>query len=160
MRILLVAPMFPPHRGVASLRTYSFAATWAAAGHDVTVLTTPKRPDQLGLDFQPGAFVENISKDGSSAATTVNAAKLVLNPPALAALLPKGEKLITVEMVGAQAAVGAQVVTLTNKVVTAPTTVTSLPRTGANLPLTGAAAAALIGLAMVARRRRMAHIAE
>ena len=114
--------------------------------------------DQLGLDFQPGAFVENVAKDGSSAATTVNAAKLVINPPALAALLPKGEKLITVEMVGAQAAVGAQVVTLAKTV--APATVTSLPRTGANLPLTGAAAAALIGLAMVARRRRMAHLAE
>ena len=56
MRILLVAPMFPPHRGVASLRTYSFAATWAAAGHDVTVLTTPKRPDQLGLDLPITGF--------------------------------------------------------------------------------------------------------
>ena len=29
MRILLVAPMFPPQRGVAPLRTYSFADCWA-----------------------------------------------------------------------------------------------------------------------------------
>ena len=63
-------------------------------------------------------------------------------------------------MVGAQAAVGAQVVTLHHEtpVKATPATVTSLPRTGANLPLTGAAAAVLIGLAMVARRRRLAHI--
>ncbi len=117
--------------------------------------------DNLGLDFQPGTFVENVSADGSSAATTVNAAKLILNPPALAAFLPKGEKLITIEMVGAQAAVGAQVVTIESQpVVTPPNTVLALPRTGANLPLTGAAATALIGLALVARRRRMAHLAE
>jgi hypothetical protein len=118
--------------------------------------------DQLGLDFQPGAFVENVAKDGSSAATTVNSAKLVLNPPALAALLPKGEKLITVEMVGAQAAVGAQVISISpNKpVITPPNTVTALPRTGANLPLTGAAATALIALALVARRRRLGSISE
>ena len=116
---------------------------------------------QLGLDFQPGAFVENISPDGSSAATTVNAAKLILSPPALASLLPAGEKLITVEMVGAQAAVGAQVIkTSPHNSTPAAITVHSLPRTGASLPLTGGIAAGLIGLAMVARRRRMAHLAE
>jgi glycosyltransferase involved in cell wall biosynthesis len=49
MKVLLVAPMFPPQRGVAPLRTYSFATTWAAARHDVTVLTTAKRQDQVGL---------------------------------------------------------------------------------------------------------------
>jgi len=41
--------MFPPQRGVAPLRTYSFATAWAAAGHSVTVLTTEKRSDQTGL---------------------------------------------------------------------------------------------------------------
>jgi glycosyltransferase involved in cell wall biosynthesis len=49
VKILLVAPFFPPQQAVASLRTYSFARTWADAGHDVTVLTTKKRPDQGGL---------------------------------------------------------------------------------------------------------------
>lgn len=116
--------------------------------------------DTLGLDFQPGSAVESVSKDGTSAATTVSAAKLVLNPPAIAALLPKGEKLVTVELVGAQAAVGSQVVTLTKPVVTTPQTVTSLPRTGANLPLTGLIATGLVGLALVARRRRLAHLAD
>jgi glycosyltransferase involved in cell wall biosynthesis len=57
MRILLVAPFFPPHRAVASLRTHSFAETWAAAGHDVTVLTTIKRDDQVGLDLPTTGFL-------------------------------------------------------------------------------------------------------
>src|SRR5205814_6450867 len=56
MRILLVAPMFPPQRGVAPLRTHSFAATWAAEGHAVTVLTTRKRPDQVGLTLLVRGF--------------------------------------------------------------------------------------------------------
>jgi glycosyltransferase involved in cell wall biosynthesis len=56
MRILLVAPMFPPQRGVAPLRTHSFAATWADAGHAVTVLTTEKRPDQVGLTLPVVGF--------------------------------------------------------------------------------------------------------
>jgi len=46
MRILLVTPYFPPQQAVASLRVHGFADTWAAAGADVTVLTTVKRPDQ------------------------------------------------------------------------------------------------------------------
>ncbi|MCW2544111.1 MAG: hypothetical protein JWM40_1663 [Frankiales bacterium] len=113
----------------------------------------------LGLEFLSGTSAESVSADGTSARTTVDAAKLILSPPLLSGLLPAGEKLLTLEMVGAQAAVGAQVVTLNKTVNKAtPATVTSLPRTGANLPLTGAAAAALIGLAMVARRRRLAHI--
>ena len=56
MKILLVAPMFPPQRGVASLRTHSFAATWTADGDAVTVLTTQKRPDQVGLTLPVNGF--------------------------------------------------------------------------------------------------------
>jgi glycosyltransferase involved in cell wall biosynthesis len=56
MRILLVAPMFPPQRGVAPLRTHSFAFTWAAEGHSVTVLTTQKRSDQIGLMMPVNGF--------------------------------------------------------------------------------------------------------
>jgi glycosyltransferase involved in cell wall biosynthesis len=56
MRILLVAPMFPPQRGVAPLRTHSFATVWAKAGHDVTVLTTEKRSDQVGLKLLTDGF--------------------------------------------------------------------------------------------------------
>jgi len=56
MRILLVAPMFPPQRGVAPLRTHSFATVWASEGHDVTVLTTEKRLDQVGLKLSTDGF--------------------------------------------------------------------------------------------------------
>ena len=45
-RILIIAPFFPPQQAVASLRTYSFARSWADRGHDVTVVTTKKRADQ------------------------------------------------------------------------------------------------------------------
>lgn len=56
MKILLIAPFFPPHRAVASLRTYSFAKVWAAAGHDVTVLTTVKRVEQSDLCLPTTGF--------------------------------------------------------------------------------------------------------
>src|SRR5262245_10514592 len=56
MKILLVAPFFPPQRAVASLRTHSFAQAWSAAGHDVTVLTTRKRADQSGLELPTSGF--------------------------------------------------------------------------------------------------------
>jgi hypothetical protein len=112
--------------------------------------------DTLGLDFQPGSAVESVAKDGTSAATTVSAAKLVLNPPVIASLLPKGEKLLTVELVGAQAAVGDRLVAQA-AAPSKPVTAVSLPRTGANLPLTATIATGLMGLAFVARRRRLAH---
>lgn len=114
--------------------------------------------DNLGLDFQPGSSVQSVSADGTSAATTVSAAKLTLNPPVVAGLLPKGEKLVTVELVPAQAAVGNRVI---EQAAAAPQPVTleKLPRTGANLPLTATLATGLMGLAFVARRRRQAHSA-
>jgi hypothetical protein len=113
----------------------------------------------LGLEFLPGDSSQNISADGTSAASAVSAAKLILSPPAIQSLLPAGEKLITVEMVGAQAAVGAQVINLHTRTAD-QVSASTLPRTGGNMPLTGAAAVGLVGLAMVARRRRLAHIAE
>ena len=62
MKILLVAPFFPPHRAIASLRTYSFAKVWAEAGHDVTVLTTIKRVEQSDLHLPTTGFrVEEVS---------------------------------------------------------------------------------------------------
>ncbi len=56
MKILLVAPFFPPLHDVASLRTHAFADTWAKAGHAVTVLTTAKRADHSGLDLPCDGF--------------------------------------------------------------------------------------------------------
>jgi glycosyltransferase involved in cell wall biosynthesis len=56
LKLLLIAPVFPPQRSVASLRTHAFATAWAAAGHDVTVLTTKKRLDQTGLNLPVHRF--------------------------------------------------------------------------------------------------------
>lgn len=56
MRILLVASIFPPHNGAGAVRTYGFARSWADAGMDVTVLTTPKQPDQIGFDAPMTGF--------------------------------------------------------------------------------------------------------
>lgn len=43
MKILIVCTYFPPRTSIASLRPYSWAKWWSREGHDVTVLTTPKR---------------------------------------------------------------------------------------------------------------------
>lgn len=124
---------------------------------------------QLGLDFIPASSNEQISPDGKSAATTVSAATLILNPPAIANMLPMSpdgktrEKLLTVELVKAQAAVGAEIrrTTITTNPAGRPISrEASLPRTGADLPLVGGVAALLMGLAVVARRRRLADITE
>lgn len=66
MRLLLISTFFPPQHAVASLRAASFATSLAAAGHDVTVLTTAKRPDQAGLDLPVDgcSVVEIPSKNG------------------------------------------------------------------------------------------------
>jgi len=56
MRILLVSPYFPPQNAGASRRVHAFAATWASRGHEVTVLTTVKRPDQRGLEVDCRGF--------------------------------------------------------------------------------------------------------
>jgi glycosyltransferase involved in cell wall biosynthesis len=56
MRILLVTPYFPPQNAAASTRTYAFARFWSKAGHEVTVLTTVKRPDQWGFEASFDGF--------------------------------------------------------------------------------------------------------
>lgn len=48
MRILVVSPFFPPQPDIASTDVHALATAFARAGEDVTVLTTLKRPDQLG----------------------------------------------------------------------------------------------------------------
>jgi len=42
MRILIISKYFPPENSIASLRPYSWAKYWSRAGHDVSVLTSPK----------------------------------------------------------------------------------------------------------------------
>lgn len=121
----------------------------------------------LGLSVTGGeAVAPKPPADGTSALAVAGAATVSLMPDALKAMMPAGEKhLLRLELVRAEAAVGAQVIknTTTTKTNPAGTPISrevSLPRTGANLPLTGAVAVVLVGLAMVARRRQLAQIAE
>lgn len=44
MKILIISAFFPPQNSIASLRPYSWAKYWSRAGHEVTVLTTEKKP--------------------------------------------------------------------------------------------------------------------
>jgi hypothetical protein len=101
----------------------------------------------LGLDVQIGKGATSVSPDGTNAAAAVSATTVTLNPPVIKDLLAAGQDFIKLELVTANAAVGSQLITPT-------VTPAALPRTGGALPLTGAIATGLIGLAMVARRRR------
>jgi glycosyltransferase involved in cell wall biosynthesis len=60
VRILIVSTFFPPTTSIASLRPYSWAKWWSRAGHDVTVLTTRKkpRPSDSAMPFDGFAVVE------------------------------------------------------------------------------------------------------
>ena len=51
MKILVVSTYFPPLNSVGSLRPYSWAKYLAQAGHEVTVLTTPKPPHPSNTDY-------------------------------------------------------------------------------------------------------------
>jgi len=56
MKILILSTFFPPLQSIASLRPYSWAKHWASMGHDVTVLTTEKEPDQVTLPLDDANF--------------------------------------------------------------------------------------------------------
>jgi hypothetical protein len=60
VRILIVAAFFPPQNSIASLRPYSWAKWWSRAGHEVTVLTTTKKPkaNDLIMNFSNFYVVE------------------------------------------------------------------------------------------------------
>lgn len=105
-----------------------------------------------GVDVVIGKGTKSVSPDGTAAAASVAATTLIVNPPVLASLLPAGKKLLTVELVRANASAGTQLVAAPAQPVTVNTP-TSLPRTGGELGL-AAAATALMGAALVVRRRR------
>lgn len=56
MKILIITSFFPPQNSVASLRPYSWAKYWSLAGHDVTVLTVPKKVTSSDLDLPFDGF--------------------------------------------------------------------------------------------------------
>ena len=106
--------------------------------------------DTLGLQVSQAKSSRTASADQASA--SVQAASLVLNP------LRSAVPLLQIDFVPAEAAVKAQ--SITRRVIT-PTTLTttptSLPRTGGSVPL-ALAGSVLVGVALVARRRRTAAL--
>lgn len=113
----------------------------------------------LGIQVTSGKnATPTYAPDGSGASGAASGAGITVNP------LGAAKPLLALSFVNSAAGVSAKVIDLpttkTSSKASDSVTVSTLPRTGANLGLTGIAAAGLIGLAMVARRRRMAHIAE
>ncbi|MFM8917928.1 MAG: hypothetical protein ACKOGP_09325, partial [Bacteroidota bacterium] len=57
MRILIISTFFPPQNSIASHRPYSWAKYWSKAGHEVVVLTTPKKKNSnQTIDTSQGGF--------------------------------------------------------------------------------------------------------
>jgi hypothetical protein len=105
--------------------------------------------EHVGLDVQIGKGATSVSPDGTSSAAAVNATTVTLNPLGIAELLGAGTEFMKLELVTANAAVGSQIIPLQ----VTPAAQVNLPRTG-GMPLAGAAAALLMGAALVLRRRR------
>lgn len=116
----------------------------------------------LGAHLEFGKVTENV-ETADRAAATVSAATLTIdpqNPITGARLLPMDGPLVRIDFVPATAEVVKGQATAPPTVVVPPaqpgaTPDQALARTGVELPLTGAVAATLLGLAAVARRRRM-----
>jgi hypothetical protein len=105
----------------------------------------------LGTTLETGKSSQSTSAD--KATSSRSAASIRVQPNAAAAPLIElslAPATATVSKVLAQQAIAPTVTTVAAK--------PQLPRTGANLPLTGVVATSLVGLAMVARRRRSAHL--
>jgi glycosyltransferase involved in cell wall biosynthesis len=104
MKILIVTIFFPPQNSVASLRPYSWAKYWSRAGHDVTVLTTPKNDHPANTVFPFTGFkvreVEmpffNLLRGvlGKENTTKVVSSKNVVTAALLSSLLGRVNKLI------------------------------------------------------------------
>lgn len=56
MKILIISSFFPPQNSIASLRPYSWAKYWSRAGHDVTVVTIPKKETPIDLKMDLHGF--------------------------------------------------------------------------------------------------------
>ena len=115
-----------------------------------------------GVSVVFGKGTTSTAPDGTAAASQVAATVITVNPPALitAGLSSKEKPLITIELVGAQAdaasRVGAKSGTPALPIDLPTAGNSSLPRTGAELPAVGFLATALMGGALVVRRRRSA----
>lgn len=106
-----------------------------------------------GVEVRYGTGSTNVAPDGTAASSQVSATELTVNPAGLAALMPAGKKFLTVKLVPAKATAASQLVAAPQAAppVAAPK---ALPRTG-GAEVAGLVATALVGLALVARRRRV-----
>ena len=116
----------------------------------------------LGATLTQTAVGQQIESP-NHAASSVSAARLVVNPtlPGVGAIF--GSKpLLDIQFVPAEADVVKANAAVPPTVVTTPAKATQhqFARTGANFGLTAPIAVTLMGLAVVARRRRLAHLGE
>jgi hypothetical protein len=56
VKILIISKYFPPENAIASLRPYSWAEYWSRDGHDITVLTTLRSPQNNDLNLDCSSF--------------------------------------------------------------------------------------------------------
>lgn len=111
-----------------------------------------------------GGFTKTFNADKSGVTASASGAGLIISPDALTSTDASGKKVpfLRMDFVTSNAAVNARPITLAKTVVTRSVKVNDLPRdlphTGANLPVTGAVATGLLGLGLLARRRRQARI--
>jgi hypothetical protein len=111
----------------------------------------------LGVHLDVAKGRTQTAPDGTSALAEADVATLTVDPTVLhtAGLLAADKKFMTLELVSANAAVANRV---SAQSAVSPTTIPALPRTGGQLPLTGAVATALLGAALVLRRRRTVEV--
>lgn len=57
MRILIVAPFFPPHNSIGALRPYTWAKYWGRMGHKIDVMTV----DSYGVDSGLSLDLKNVN---------------------------------------------------------------------------------------------------
>lgn len=109
-----------------------------------------------GVEVVYGTGSRAAAADGTSASSEVRSTLLTVNPAGLAQLMPAGKKFLTVSLVPAKATVAARATAAAVPVAAPVAAPVALPRTG-GAPLAAVAATALLGVALVARRRRDAY---
>jgi hypothetical protein len=148
----------------ATLRSTVLPAQVTDAVNSVLAQVTTLLNGVLGATLSTPTVASNVAT-ADKASTSVAAARLVVNPTLPGLNKPLFDKpLVDVQFVPSAAEVLKSQATVLPAVVTNPAKAASAPhalaQTGADLPLTGAVAAALMGLAAIARRRRAGGLAE
>lgn len=75
MRILLICPFFPPENKIAAVRISKLAAYWAAAGHEVRVLTRDGADEGLVVPEHTGLTIHRVADPMMKAVSGVQSLK-------------------------------------------------------------------------------------